>query len=219
MTRIYLVRHCEALGNVQRVFQGTSDFDITDLGEKQLEALKNRFADIKLDRVLSSPLIRTKKTARAIIGSKNLPLETDNGLIELDGGIVEGKPFDETFRAYPELADTWINHPEDFAPENGEPIRDAYERIWKVIKRIASDNKNKTVALSTHGGVTRCLICRLLNDDIKQLKNIPFMGNTAVTLIEFDEDLKPELIFFNDTSHLTTELINTASNVVTTIEE
>ena len=42
MTRIYIVRHCEAIGNVTKLFQGTSDFDITEIGEKQLEYLKKR---------------------------------------------------------------------------------------------------------------------------------------------------------------------------------
>ena len=36
MTEIYIVRHCEAQGNLKRLFQGVSDFDITETGAKQL---------------------------------------------------------------------------------------------------------------------------------------------------------------------------------------
>ena len=126
----------------------------------------------------------------------------EKGLIELDGGIVEGKPFKETFSSIPGLAETWDNHPEDFAPENGERMRDAYERIWNTVKKIAEENKGKTVACATHGGVTRCLVCRLLNGNISQLSSTPWSENTAVSLIEFNDELKPTLIFYNDVTHL-----------------
>ena len=51
MTRIYIVRHCEAIGNIKHLFQGTTDLDITELGEKQLVRLEERVKDIHLDRV------------------------------------------------------------------------------------------------------------------------------------------------------------------------
>lgn len=202
-----MVRHCEAMGNVKRLFQGSSDFDISDIGAEQLEYLKKRFKDIPLDRVYTSPLIRAKKTALAVIGNRDLKPINEKGLIELDGGIVEGKPFIETFNAIPGLADTWDNHPEDFAPEGGEKMRDAYERIWNTVKKIASQNTDKTVACTTHGGVTRCLLCRLLKGDISKLSEMPWSENTAVSLIEFDSELNPNVVFFNDVSHLPEELI------------
>lgn len=207
MTEIYMVRHCEAMGNVNRLFQGSSDFDISETGEKQLEYLKNRFKDIKLDKVYTSPLIRARKTALAVIGDRDLKPIDEKGLIELDGGIVEGKPFVETFNSIPGLADTWDNHPEDFAPEGGEKMRDAYERIWNTVKNIAAENTGKTVACTTHGGVTRCLLCRLLKGNITKLREMPWSENTAVTLIRFDGELNPEVVFYNDTSHLPEELI------------
>ena len=41
MTKIYIVRHCEAIGNVKRIFQGSTDLDISETGAKQLEYLKS----------------------------------------------------------------------------------------------------------------------------------------------------------------------------------
>ena len=208
MTEIYLVRHCEAMGNVKRVFQGSTDLDISELGEKQLTYLQKYFEDIHLDKVYSSPLIRTKKTAKAIIGNKNLETVLCDGLIELHGGIIEGKPIRETFGKMPELLDAWENHPEDFAPENGEKMRDAYERIWNTVLTIAKENKGKTVACATHGGVIRCLNCRIIENDITKLKTIPISDNTGVTLIRFDDELNATPVLTNEISHLPKELIN-----------
>jgi broad specificity phosphatase PhoE len=207
MTKLYMVRHCEAIGNQKRLFQGISDFDITDLGEKQLGFLAERFKDIQLDKIYTSPLLRTRKTAAAIKGGRNIEIIPDKGLIEISGGFLEGLPYRETFKSMPGLADTWDNHPEDFAPEGGEPIRNAYERIWDTVCKIAKENKGKTVACSTHGGVIRCLVCRLLKDDIRELKNIPWSDNTSVMLIEFDDFSNVELKYYNDTSHLPAKLI------------
>lgn len=207
MTKIYMVRHCEALGNAMRLFQGSTDLDISDIGAEQLKYLTKRFSNIKLDKIYTSPLIRAQKTAHAICDQMELNPIISDGLKELSGGIVEGKPFKEAFNSIPGLADIWDNRPQDFFPEGGEAMRDAYERIWKTIKTIAVENQGKTVACATHGGVIRCLNCRLLKGNIEELKNIPWAENTAVSLIEFDNNLKPTIIFLNDFSHLPESLV------------
>ncbi len=202
-----MVRHCEAEGNVKRIFQGISDLDITELGAKQLKYLEKRFENIPLDKIYSSPLIRTQKTAAAVKGTKDIEIEINDGLIELNGGIVEGKPFKETFDSMPDLLDAWLNHPQDFHPEGGEYMSDAYERIWNTVLNIAKENKGKNIACTSHGGVIRCLNCRLLLGNIKELKNMAWSDNTAITLIEFDDNFKPNVVFANVTSHLPDDLI------------
>lgn len=206
MTQIYIVRHCQSMGNIKDVFQGVSDFDVTEIGDAQLKALSKRFENIHLDKVYTSPLIRTKKTGKAIIGDRNIPLTVKDSLIEINGGYIEGRPFNETFGKDPELLNTWLNHPQDFAPEGGEPMRVSYERIWVAVKEIAQENQGKTVACATHGGVIRCLNCKLALDDIEKLNKIPIADNTAVTLIQFDQDMNSKIIFMNDVSHLPEEL-------------
>lgn len=214
-----MVRHCEAQGNVQRLFQGSSNFDISEMGAKQLEYLKKRFKAIPLDAVYTSPLLRAKKTALAVIGDRTIEPIICDGLKELDGGIVEGKPFAETFNAIPGLADTWDNHPEDFHPEGGEAMRNAYERIWNTVKKIAADNAGKTVACTTHGGVMRCLNCRLLLGDITKLKDMKWSENTAVTLLRFNGCEKPQVVFYNDVSHLPSELLPVRSRLSSFMEK
>ncbi len=213
MTKIYIIRHCEAMGNVLRVFQGSSNFDVSELGKVQLKFLEERFNAIPLDHIYSSPLKRAIKTAEAVKGIKNIEIEVHEGLRELHGGVVEGKPFAEAFNSIEGLADAWDNHPQDFAPEGGEPMREAYERIWDTVKQLAAGNKGKAIALTTHGGVTRCLMCRLLKGNIAELKNVPWCENTGVSLIEFDDDLNTNVVFFNDYSHLPEEFVNRKSRI------
>lgn len=219
MTRVYAVRHCEAIGNVKHIFQGITDLDITELGCRQLECVTERFKSVSLDRVYSSPLIRTRKTAEAIARGGQLPVICDSGLIEINCGIMDGKPFSEIFGNNSEQGEIWLNHPQDFAPVGGEKMVDAYERIWITVTRLAKENRGKSIACATHGGVMRCLNCRLLKNDITCLKEIPFAENTAVTLIEFDDEMQPSLVYYNDNSHVPQELRNSDSRVPLSQEE
>lgn len=213
MTIIYFVRHCEAMGNVMHIFQGVSDFDISEMGEKQLEFLKKKFENIKLDKIYSSPLIRAYKTALAIKGDKDLEVITHDGLIEINGGIIEGKPTAESFNKYPDLADDWVNSPQNFHPQDGEHMRHAYDRIYNTILELANENRGKTIACASHGGVTRCLLCNLLHGDIEQLKNTPWADNTAVSLITIDDNNNMKLEFYNNTEHLPTEFLPKSSSL------
>ena len=220
LTKIYFVRHCEALGNVMRIFQGSTDLDISEDGAKQLVYLKKRFQNIHIDKIYSSPLLRAQKTALAIKGDKNAEIVLLKELAELHGGVVEGRKFAEAFATIEGLADAWDNHPQDFAPPEGESMRHAYERIWDAIKYIIENNQGKTIACASHGGVTRCLTCRLLTNDINKLKDIPWSENTAVMLIEADDNMNITLKFSNDVSHLPKELIpNTRSRLSTSYKE
>lgn len=202
MTKVYIVRHCEAMGNINDVFQGITDLDITETGAEQLKYLEKRFDGIRLDEVYTSPLLRARKTALAVIGNKNLEPIVDKDLIEINLGVFDGKPFSETFKSVEGLYDIWNNHIEDLNPQGGESMKSVYERAWNTVKKIASDNQGKTVVCSTHGAFVRCLICRLLKNDISKISEIPWSENTAVSLIEFDSELNPTVAFYNDISHL-----------------
>lgn len=67
VTMVYLVRHCEALGNAMGTIQGSTDCDISPKGALQLEKLGQRCLSIPFDAVYSLPLIRALKTARAAL--------------------------------------------------------------------------------------------------------------------------------------------------------
>lgn len=202
MTKFYIIRHCEAEGNVKRIFQGSTDMDISELGAQQLEFLGKRFESVDVDVIYSSPLTRAKKTAHAIADRKGMTVKVFDGLREVCGGVIDGNPIFESFKKYPHLADAWDNHPQDFAPENGEPMRDAYERIWKAVSEIVKENKGKSIVATSHGGVIRCLMCRLLYQDINRLKDVPWSENTAITLVEFQDDLSYNIVFSNNHLHL-----------------
>ena len=218
MTELYLVRHCEAQGNVDRVVQGILDTEVTEMGKLQLEHLAKRFDSIDVDVVLASPLKRTRATAHAIADRKGLDVVIDDGFIEMNCGIYEGVPFENLFPD-PAFVDMWNNRPQDFAPEGGETQQEVYIRIWDTVQNAARIYKNKKVAVATHGAVLRTLLSRILFDDLNCLAKVPYGFNTAITLLRFDDDMNLELVFYNDHSHLPEECVPKESAVPDAPEE
>lgn len=93
MTRVILIRHCEAEGNVKRIFQGHTDAEVSENGLKQLDLLALRLRNTKIDVLYSSPLKRAFTTAQAVNRYHDLPILQDNDLMELNGGEWEGVPW------------------------------------------------------------------------------------------------------------------------------
>lgn len=214
MTDFYLIRHCEGESNIGHIYNGTTDLDISALGEKQLEKLGERFKNIELAAVYSTHLIRARKTAHAIADIKNLEISIDPQLLEIYGGEVEGKKFEDTFRKHPELKEIWDNHPEDFHAKDGETMRQLYDRVFEAVLRISAQYDGKTVAAVSHGGAIRCLVCRLLFGDITRLKDTPWSKNTDVALLRVDNESKTvELVYHGDHSHLTDDMLPESSMV------
>ena len=92
MTRIYLIRHCEAEGNLYRRAQGHWDGRATALGEIQIEALARRLGDVRIDAVWSSDLSRAMRTAEAALRGRELTLRVTPRLREICMGVWEGQP-------------------------------------------------------------------------------------------------------------------------------
>ena len=69
MTQFYFIRHGQTKANVLKMKQGTINSEITylnDNGQKQAETLRDHFDISFADRIISSPLNRTKQTKSSI---------------------------------------------------------------------------------------------------------------------------------------------------------
>ena len=124
------------MGNKDRIFQGVSDCDITDLGEKQLECISERFKNIVPDAVYSSPLKRAYLTAQAANKYHGLPITKVDDLIEINGGEIEGISWVDFPETRPELEYNWSFEPHKFHPNGGEAMKSVYLRSWKAVKEI-----------------------------------------------------------------------------------
>lgn len=206
MTRLYIVRHCEARGNVVRIFHGVTDSKISERGKKQLKYLAERFKDIKIDKLYSSPLERTRKTAEAVNKYHNLPVIIREDIIEINGGCIEGLPWKLLPVLYPEQAKNWNLEPHNFAPKGGESMRQLNQRIWEAMNQIVEESRGQTVAVVTHGCAIRNFLCRVMGYPIERLVEVEWCDNTGVSMVEVDDSNNFSIEFINDITHLPAEL-------------
>lgn len=202
MTTIYLIRHCETKGNQQRLFQGRIDMDISEAGEQQLAQLAERFRNITIDKLYSSPLLRAQRTAMAVAKFQPMDIELDERLIEINGGCWEGRSWNDMPIFDPEQSRRWLEEPWNFGTEDGEPMREVYDRMKNAVLDIAAKNDGKRVAIVSHGCAIRNAMCFAKGWPIEQLHQVPWCDNTGICVLNV-EDGRVEVITENDHSHLT----------------
>lgn len=95
--RVLLVRHGETDENVAGIIQGQLDTPLNSFGRLQAATTARHLSNVRLDRVITSPLQRARDTAQAILEqqpeSSQLRLEQDDRLKERAFGVLEGKVY------------------------------------------------------------------------------------------------------------------------------
>ena len=209
VTFLYLVRHCQSMGNVEDKFQGRFDSPVSPLGEKQLDLLSLRFRNVRLDGVYASPLQRTLRTGEAIARFHRLEVLPREDFIELDVGELDDLPQAELARVRPDIVRDWDVTPDLLSFPGGENMAQAYERCRKAVLDLAEENPGKTLAVATHGGVLRCIdACARFGslEGMRQAGETYRVGNTGISLLKV-EDGRLSWEFFNDVKHLPPEYV------------
>jgi probable phosphoglycerate mutase len=205
MTKLYLIRHAEAEGNLYRRIHGQYDSIITDNGYRQIKALEERFLSIPIDAVYSSDLYRTVTTAKAICGPKELPLHTRSDLRELSLGVWEDQPWGEVDFKQPEQMRLFCDSSPTWKVEGGESFESLRNRVAAAILEIASTHPNQSVAVVSHGTAIRYACAAFLGYPIEDSRRMGHSDNTAVTLLEI-EDGRVTIVYSDDNSHLSEEI-------------
>ena len=205
MTRIYIVRHAEAEGNLYRRIHGQYDSLVTPQGYRQIEALERRFRDIHIDAVYSSDLYRTKMTAKAICKPKGLPLLLEPGLREIAMGRWEDETWAGGARSDPEEMGRFSSSAPDYQGVGGETFPQVQRRVTDAFRRIAEANDGRTIACVSHGVAIRTAMTSFLGYGLDRLGEILPSDNTAVSLLEYENGAF-RVVYYDDNSHLGEEL-------------
>ncbi|MBC8571000.1 histidine phosphatase family protein [Zongyangia hominis] len=202
MTKVYLIRHGEALGNVTHVFQGLSDLPLTDNGRKQAKLVGERMKAVHLDKVYASHMTRAQDTAQAVASCQGLPVITEPGVVEINGGEWEGQYWPDMPKKYPRETYLWDHNIYKLCIPGGEPIQHVCERMRDTVRKLAKENEGKTIAVVSHGGAIRCLMQSAMHLEPDEMDKLPWCDNTSVTLVEYDDNFDTHVVFYNDASHL-----------------
>lgn len=162
---LLLVRHGETLWNREGRYQGRTDIPLSPEGEAQARALGVRLAGLPIAIALCSPLARTRQTAEAILGSRDVVLEADDALIEISHGQWEGQLASDIEISHAEMFGTWRTRPDRHVPAGpeAETLGDVEARAWPVLVRTCARlTGDATALIVAHDAVNRVLLCRVL---------------------------------------------------------
>ena len=204
MTKVYLIRHAEAEGNIFRRAHGQYNGLIIGRGHKQIKRLSERFADIDIDAVYSSDLTRTCVTAAAIYKPKNLPLNKDKRLREVNMGEWEDISWGDLEHGDPQMMSNFESDPYKWKVHGSEDCQQVTSRMIECISEIAVKHDGQSIALFSHGFAIRSFMQGILNIDAGDITKIPLFDNTAVTLLNYRSGIFT-IEYQGDNSHIPAE--------------
>jgi probable phosphoglycerate mutase len=206
LTKIYLIRHAEAEGNIYRRYQGHYDSLVTERGKKQISALSRKFGGARIDAVYSSDLYRAYKTSEAVRLPRGLPVSADRRLREISLGDWEDAPFGEIAALYPDMAYNLDNDPWKWSVRGGEAFTAAQSRMTEAMREIAERHVGEHVAVFSHGLAMTSFLCTVLKiRDADALSALGGHRNTSVSVFRH-ADGAFKLLTYGDSSHLTEDL-------------
>jgi len=189
MTRILLMRHPQTQGNVENRYQGQSDSALSRAGEAQLARAVEGLTAWKPDVLISSPLGRCLAIAEPVGENINLEVETDDRLQEIAFGLLEGLDYNEAKSLG--LSFAWEVGVYQQPVQGAESMSQFAERVVSAASEIAS--RKGRVAVVTHGGVIRVLLCCWMKIPYEQFWSIN-VANVESACFSVDEQ---DTIYFD----------------------
>lgn len=144
--KIYIVRHGQVPHNALKQYN-TTDEDLTDLGIKQAEELRDKIKDMKFDIIICSPLNRAKHTAE-IININNNKIIYDDRIRERSCGDLSGKPLEVTNR------EEYWNYNTTIKYGTSENIKLFFDRVYNFLDELKTKDYERALIVA-HSGVSK----------------------------------------------------------------
>lgn len=166
--KLILIRHGQTEFNRTHCFCGQSDPLLNRNGVVKVRKLARLLRNEKIDLIYASPLRRTRQTASLLFKGRKIILRPE--LKEIDFGAWEGLHLKEVETKHSKRYQKWLAHPEQAQFPGGENLSRFKKRVMKIINKLIKQyrNQNKTIAVVTHGGAIKIIVCQLLGLGLKK---------------------------------------------------
>lgn len=149
--KLLIIRHGESEADILDVHEGRADFNLTDKGHTQAQAMAEYVSKkYSIDKIYASPLKRAFQTATHLSEVTNIPIITDENLMEFNNGLIAGLSREEADAMYPKVPNLPI-HATVYEQESKLEFRHRAEYILSKI--IAENEETATIAIVSHGGL------------------------------------------------------------------
>lgn len=155
--RLFLFRH----GEVSRsdLFFGQFDNPLSEVGERQSEAIASFVSELDVAAVYTSDLGRAVEAGRRIAKRIGLPSQPEPRLREIHLGWADGMVCEEAFERDPELREAkseWLLH-RPLTP-GGETIGEVAQRVRELRDELLKLHAGRKVVIVAHNTPNRVLL-------------------------------------------------------------
>lgn len=200
-TIIYLVRHTQTVGNVEKRLTGRTDFELTPDGRVFVDKLTERLKEVRFESAYSSASNRTLKTILPLAKLNKLDVIEEDNLDEMSFGIYDGWTWEEVNKVDPKIDQLHKEKNEIMGIPQQETSSEVALRMYEEIEKIAKNNLGKTILICSHGVAIEAFIRKVRNQNFLEDVERNSQKNTSVNIIEY-ENGKFTVKLLNDISHL-----------------
>ncbi|MDR3692525.1 MAG: histidine phosphatase family protein [Fimbriimonas sp.] len=206
--RLLLVRHGQTSWNDSGRAQGHTDIPLDPVGMDQARRVGEALADYPIERIITSDLVRSRDTAKAVADATGANLEVRIDLRERCFGEWEGLPFTAVTQNLQDRAATHGISAQEVRPPSGESFLD----VWDRLEPLHTDLRQAEglIAVVSHGGSLSILLAKLLKGTLDTSRAFRF-ANTGITELQRRMDGLFLITRYNDTSHLASDRVLSGS--------
>ncbi len=198
---VYLVRHGETEGNLEKRYMGWTETPLSKRGIRQAEEAGFFLAGQNICGLHCSDLQRAVVTARIIGTGCGLEPVVTPLLREINFGRWEGLTYNQIEASHGDAIRLWHDDPLRKSAPGGETLTAVYERMRRFLDRLANEaGDGKRIAAVSHGGAIRALLYKVLNIGKSNLWEIK-IDNASVSLFRREGD-RYKVVYYNRTDFL-----------------
>lgn len=184
---LYIIRHGKTDWNEEYRLQGRTDIPLNDAGRKMAKEAAKKYADVHFDICYSSPLSRALETANILLENRNVPIITDDRLLEMSFGEFEG--LKDCFN-HPEWAIyKFFMDTENYVADKGaESLDELFSRTGDFLEKVVKKDleAGRDVLIVGHGAMNNSIISRVKNIPRKDFWTIAIPNCELIELPDTD---------------------------------
>ena len=185
MTTFFLIRHASCNGLGQTLWGRTPGICLNEKGQLQAQRLADRFKNIPLNAIYSSPLDRALQTAAEIAHSMKLEVRKSEAANEINFGDWTGQTFeclsgDRRWRHF-------NNYRSMTTIPGGESFLEVQNRMVKEIEMLAEQHGKARIAIVSHADVIRAAVAYFAATPIDMIDRFEILP-CSVSVVAVNED-------------------------------
>ncbi len=190
MTTIYLVRHTQTIGNIEKRLTGRCDYEITPEGKKYITTLDKKLSNVKFDIAYCSTSKRTRKTIESLANKNNIPIIENENLCEMYFGIYDGWKWEDVNKINPLINQKHIETNEIMCIPQQETTEEVGKRMYLEILKISRQNVGKTILICSHGVAIEAFLRKITNENFTEKVEEYSQKNCSINIIKYDENIE-----------------------------